>query len=147
MDFNSNYENFDLKLNEEAKGFLQETGKWAYFMSIVGYIMVGLFVLVALFMGSTMAALGGGAGALGGGFISFIYILLALLYFFPIYYLNKFGVKVKKAIAENDSLELTEALKFLKSHYKFIGILTIVMLCIYVAMFLIAIIAGASAFI
>ena len=27
-------ENFDLKLNETAKGFLKETAKWAYFFML-----------------------------------------------------------------------------------------------------------------
>ncbi len=104
-------------------------------------------ILMAIFLGGIMASAGSmagsaGMGALGGGIISVIYVIVALLYFFPIYYLNKFAVNVKRAISSNDSAQMTEAFRFLKSHYKFIGILMIIMLSIYALIFIISIFAG-----
>ena len=39
----------ELKLNSEAKSYLLETAKWAFFLSIVGFVGIALLVIVALF--------------------------------------------------------------------------------------------------
>lgn len=44
MDEQSVIGNFEMKLNESAKDFLKETAKWAYFLSIIGYIGIGFIV-------------------------------------------------------------------------------------------------------
>lgn len=148
----SSFDSFELQLSNTAKDFLKETAKWAYFLSIIGFIFLGLFVLLAFFMfslGSTLGNLGGmsgmGAmGAMGGAFIGVIYLLIALLYFFPILYLFKFASKTKKAIAENSTELLTDGLSSLKSHYKFVGILMVIVLSFYAIVFVIVGITAAA---
>ncbi|MFM9984333.1 MAG: DUF5362 family protein [Flavobacteriales bacterium] len=133
-----NYSNDDsLRINEASKSFLLETAKWAKFLSIVGFVFIGLIVLGALFVGAAGSAFGG-IGAMGGGLIAFIYILIAVLYFFPIFYLFKASVALKEGLLANDEGALTNGFENLKSHYKFVGILTIVILSFYVLVLLIA---------
>jgi hypothetical protein len=67
-----------------------------------------------------------------------------VLYFFPVYYLNKFASNAKIALKNNDSESLATSFEFLKSHYKFIGILSVIILCLYVFIFVIAMIAAAA---
>ncbi len=67
-----------------------------------------------------------------GFLVGFIYVLMGLLYFFPIYYLFRFSAQVRPALASKNPQDLESALENLKSHYKFIGILMIVMISIYV---------------
>jgi hypothetical protein len=62
--------------------------------------------------------------------------------FFPVYYLNKFASNAKIACATNDSDKLTVSFQYLKSHYKFIGI--IVIFSLYFLMIIIAFIGGAA---
>lgn len=137
MEESSVFEKFELHLNESSKEFLKEINKWAYFLSIIGFVGIAFLVLIAVFAGalfSTMASTMPGMGMYGGSFgaiISFGYLLLAALYFFPVYYLFKFSSNGKRAFRENDSEALTESFGYLKSHYKFIGILMIVMLVLY----------------
>lgn len=134
-------ENFEMKLNESAKDFLKEIAKWAYLLSIVGYIGIGFIVLVAFFAGTLFSAMGrmnsmfGDMGFMFGFFISFIYLVIAALYFFPVYYLNKFATNVKVALRDNDSEALTTSLGYLKSHYKFIGIMMVIVFSIYFFLF------------
>jgi hypothetical protein len=134
-------ENFDMKLNVSAKAFLKEAAKWAYFLSILGFIGIGFIVLAALFAGNLFAFMGnmnpemGKFGSMGGSFITVLYLMLAALYFFPIYYLNKFATNAKIALRDNDSESLSASLEYLKSHYKFIGILTLVILGMYLFVF------------
>jgi Family of unknown function (DUF5362) len=132
-----NYSNDDsLRINEASKAFLMEIAKWTKFISIVGFVFIGLFILIALIVGSVGAAFGG-LGAMSGGMIAFIYILFALLNFFPVFYLFKASVGLKQGLMANDESSLTNGFEYLKSHYKYIGILTIVLLSLYVLLILI----------
>lgn len=129
-----------LTLNNQTMAFLREIAKWANFLAIVGFIGIGLVVLMALFGGAVFASaaseFGGGAEMVGGAFFTIIYLLVAVLYFFPVYYLFKFAGNMKTALGAKDEDTLTKAFEYLKSHYKFIGILTIIMLSFYALIFL-----------
>ncbi|WP_163407743.1 hypothetical protein [Flavobacterium ajazii] len=137
MEETSVFEKFELHLDESAKDFLKETAKWAYFLSILGYIGIGLIVLIALFAGAIFSTLGSsvpGMGVMGGSFgvmMGVFYFVIAAIYFFPVYYLNKFAVNAKRAFRENDSEALTNSFEYLKSHYKFIGIFTLSIMILY----------------
>lgn len=143
-------ENFEIKLNESAKDFLKETAKWAYFLSILGYIGIGFIVLAGLFAGTLFSAMGKmnpAMSSMGGSFgilMAVVYLLIAALYFFPVYYLNKFASNAKTACATNDSEKLSVSFQYLKSHYKFIGIMTIVVFSLYFLIVIVGIIGGVS---
>ena len=125
-------------IGPEIKGFLLEIAKWSKFLSIIGFIGIGIIVLAALFFMTIGASFGafGNLGAIGSVAISFIYLLLAALYFFPVYYLYNSSRGIKNGIISNDQSLLTTGFKNLKSHYKFIGIMIIVCLSIYAVAFL-----------
>lgn len=141
-------ENLELKLNESSKGFLAEIAKWAHFLSIMGYIGIGFIVIVAIFAGSIFATIGAmtpGMGNLGsslGIILTVVYLLIGLLYFFPVYYLNKFASNAKIALRENDTETLSTSLEYLKSHYKFIGIMMVTVMCLYGLIIVFAIIGA-----
>jgi hypothetical protein len=59
-----------------------------------------------------------------------------------VYYLNKFASNAKAAFNNNDSETLTASLGYLKSHYKFIGIMTLVVFSLYLLMFVGMIVTG-----
>ncbi len=148
MEENSEIEEFELQLNESAKGFLKESAKWAYFLSILGYIGIGLIVLAAIFAGALFAFIGNLSremnhiGSMGGSLITALYLLIAAFYFFPVYYLNKFASNAKVALRDNDSKSLAASFEYLKSHYKFIGIMSLVILCLYALIIVFMIIAA-----
>jgi len=144
-------EDSNLYLNQEAQGFLKETAKWAYFLSIMGFIGIGFMVVLALFIGTIFSTLNSMSGSMtpmmgiGTGFISGLYLLIALLYFFPVYYLFKFSSNLKKAFKSNDNDLIHSSFEYLKSHYKFIGIFTLVFVVIYALVILFSMLAGAVA--
>ena len=118
-------------------------------MSILGYIGIGFIVLIAIFAGSIFATVGtmmpGGMGGLGSAFgiiMTVMYLLIAALYFFPVYYLNKFASNAKIALRDNDSKSLASSFEYLKSHYKFIGIMMVALLCLYGLIIVFAIIGA-----
>ncbi|MFH6995672.1 hypothetical protein [Flavobacterium sp. FlaQc-48] len=147
MEETSVFEKFELQLDQTAKGFLKEIAKWAYFLSILGFVFIGLMVVIAVFAGSIFSSMGAMAqmGALGGSFgaiMSAFYIFIAALYFFPVYYLNKFATNAKRAFKDSDTEALTTSFGYLKSHYKFIGIMMLSVLVLYALIFVFGILGA-----
>ena len=142
-------ENSNLQITEEIKAHLSETGKWAQFLSIIGFIGVAFLVLAAIFMGSMFSTLSAAPGAEDlprgfGGILAFFYVVIAALYFFPVWYQFKFSTKIRAALNSDDNAVLTEAFSNLKKYYKFMGIMTIVVLSMYVLAIIGAAVFGAS---
>lgn len=151
MEETTTIENSGLHLTDASKSFLREATKWSYFLSIVGFVFIGFIVLVALFAGTIFSRIGqmggeaGAFGAIGGTFITILYLIIALVYFFPVYYLYKFSAEAKIAFRDNDNESLTSSFEYLKSHYKFVGILTLITLSFYALMIVFFLLAGLAA--
>jgi len=151
---NNYYENESprvLQVNDVVKDYLLETAKWAKLLAIVGFVSLGLMVIMGLSMGTIMGNLAAMTpeaaeiSGLGVGFFAILYIGMALIYFVPIKYLYDFSSKVKKAIQITDQNLFNEAMMKLKSHYKCIGILMLIMIILYVGMFVMVLIGGIAA--
>jgi hypothetical protein len=142
----SNPNMFDLQIDQSGLNFLGETARWTKFLSILGFIFCGLMALGALFLGSYMSGmmsnLYGTTGMFGGAFFTIIYLLVALLLFFPTLYLYNFSSRMSKALRGNDQVSLTESFKNLKSYFKFHGVLAIIGISLY-GLIIIAAVIGA----
>ena len=126
-------------VSETALGYLNQTRPWVKFLAILGFIVLGIIVLCGLAMmsGSVMNAPGFGAA------FGILYLVLALLYYMPCLFLYRYS-KAISTIPSTGQAGLEEALKQQKSFWKFMGILTAVVLCIEVVVILITIFAGAA---
>ena len=136
------FNNGQLTVSPLASGYLSETGKWGKFLAIIGFCVIGLIVLMGLFAGTLFSSMDA-ALPFPGFVMGLLYVLIGLLYFFPVYYLFKFSSKVRSALMTKNTQELDAAFENLKSHYKFIGILMIITLSIYVLFGGGALLAGA----
>ena len=143
---------FGLAINENNKGDLADTARWARFLSIVGFVMCGLIVLIGFFAGSIFSMfantgeleeLGGMSSALGAG-MAFFYVIIAVIYFIPCLFLFRFANKMKLALSSNDQMALTTSFQNLKSMFRFFGIVTIIMISIYAIILLIALVGAAA---
>jgi len=148
METKSPFEQFDeLRIDKAAKSFLAETAKWTTFLAILGYIGIGLMIIVALFMmtlGASMSSYNSMMPMGGGALFSIIYLVIAAFYFIPINFLYKFASNMKIALNTNNQGNLTKSFEYLKSHYKFIGILTIIIIGLYILAFFGIMVAGIS---
>jgi hypothetical protein len=125
--------------NKEINDYLLEASKWGKFLGIVGYIGMGLLVIVALLVMAGASYLGNIKGTgIPTALISVIYLILAVIYYFPVTYLFRFSVKIRQGLNSNDEVSITSGFQNLKSLLKFMGIFTIVILSIYVLALLIA---------
>lgn len=136
-----------LRMTSKMIDFIITTTKWAKFLSIVGFVILGLMLIGALLMFGVAGSISGGGAIFGSQVLlmSFMYIGMALLYFFPTYYLFKFASKTKKGLMNLDSHSVESGFEYLKSTFKFMGILMIIVLSIYLFAILVAGIVGAAA--
>lgn len=152
MEQKSAFESFELEVNDDIKGFLKETSSWTYFLSILGFIGIGLMAIFGVFFGAIMSSSAFGdtnpyaAMGFSMGYFGLIYVVMALLYFFPVYYLFNFSKKMKKALKLNNNEDFKMAFANLKSHYKFMGIFAIVIISIYVLIIFGSMLFAASSF-
>jgi len=140
---------FELQVDHDASNYLRDAARWAKFLAIVGFVFCGLIVLAALFAGSILAgSIGAMSGSrsgasMGGAMVSVVYIGVGLLYFFPCLYTFNFASKMQVALRNNDQAHLNVAFKNLRSCYRFMGILTIICLCLWALGIIFAIIGAA----
>ncbi len=146
----------ELKLNELALDALKESAKWCMFLAIVGFVFRGLMLLAGVFMSVAMSAvsempndpysqMGMNNPVLAmKGYFGIFYIVMALIYFFPVYYLFNYAKGTKQALESGNSAVLGNALASLKSHHKYLGIVTIIVIALYILAIIGVVIFAAS---
>jgi len=140
-------EETSLKINSTAEKYLTEIRKWAHFLAIVGFVFTGLMIIASVVVALVLAnlTLDQSAFPFPMTYLSGVYFVMAIVYFFPVYYLYQFSIKMKYALQKKADDILESSFSFLKSHYKFLGILTIVMLALYPIIMIGALIFGVLA--
>lgn len=131
IDSGVSYPGDKLIVSSQASGYLNETGRWAKFLAILGFCFIGLCVVVAMFAGTIFSSMGSELPYPGYMFAG-IYLVIGFLYFFPVYYLFRFSNKIRTALYTKSNPDLDSAFENLKAHYKFIGIMMIIVMSFYV---------------
>ncbi len=134
----------NLTLNELAVDALRVSGKWCMFLAIVGFIFIALMVIGGIGMSFVMNTLPAELPNDPYGqmemqnpvfamrsYFGAIYIVFALIYFFPVYYLFNYAKGINQALQFPSDDTLAKALVNLKSHHKFLGIFTIITISLY----------------
>jgi hypothetical protein len=122
-----------LQLTESSQSYLKETSSWTFFFSILGFIFLGLLFIGAITVSIMFSVLDNeNMPAISGLTLGLLYITICIVLFFPVYYLYKFSSNMKTAIENNEINNLETALRNIKSHFKFMGYFTIIIIVIYV---------------
>jgi len=130
-------ENNHLEIDHVGRAYILETVRWTKFLAILGFIVMGIVFISGLLLAVVMPSLTLFPGAGTSGAVNSVgLIFLVGVYFYPIYALSKFSSNMKVAMTTSSQLHLNEGLRYQRSMYKYIGILTIVMLIFYLLMFL-----------
>jgi hypothetical protein len=122
---------------------LVKTRPWVMLIGVITMVGCGLLILVGIFM--AFLGMGGMDDELGAGFgfvIAVVYLLMAFLYFFPGLYLLRYGRAIKEVdhVANGDTIEL--ALRQQLAFWRFVGILTVVGIGVYVLVIVFGMLAG-----
>ena len=131
----------DLRIDGIGAVALSETAKWAKFLAVVGFVLTGLIVLMAIFAGSIISSLlktgdAAAVAAISSGAISVMYLIAAAIYFFMSLYLYRFAVNMKIALSSVSQENLNSSFQNLKSVYKIMGIITIIYLAMIALVFI-----------
>jgi hypothetical protein len=129
-----------IEIDEKTLNHLNTTRKWVMFLAIIGFIVLGLFIVISLIAGTFLTVFNLSDKGLGvPESLMFIpVLLLALIYFFPVLFLFRFSKHMGHAIQTLDNEELHKALKNLKSYFVYIGTLIILGLTGYLVALIIA---------
>jgi hypothetical protein len=114
--------------------YLQEASPWLRFMGILGYIGFSIICLagvITLFM-----SLDSPASAFVGLLVNG---LAAFLAFLPARFLYNFGTYIRNYLYSQDANDLEAALSNNKSYWKFTGILTIIILSLFIILIIVGI--------
>ena len=112
-----------LTLDTDGRHQLKQIRKWTALLSILGFVFLALIVLISVV---ALVNIKGVAENQRQLLTVVPLMLMGVIYYFPIFYLWKFSKHSKEAITNNDTLKLSSALRYLKSHYKFMAILILV---------------------
>jgi hypothetical protein len=133
-------ENRKIEIEQETLNHLNTTRKWAMFLAIIGFIFLGLILIIGLLAGTFLTAFS--SGGKGSGIpesLMFISVLLiAIVYFFPVLFLFRFSKHTSHAIHNLDKLELNKAIKNLKFYFAYLGVLIILIFLFYIVVLIIA---------
>lgn len=129
---------------------LQRTKPWVRFISVLFGIGAALMLVGAVGMLVTVFVVGQGRSMPGSGIPMLIpcvmYFLLGLLYFYPARRLGYYSRNIRKLMDSHAYSDLEAALREQRRFWKFQGILTIVMISIWVLAILAALASAASGF-
>ena len=119
----------ELKISAEAKAFLLVAAKWANFLSIMGFIAIGLMGISSLVLLTKFGHI---------GLESLISIGSVIVYIFPTLYMHRFAKNMREGLDKTRQFSVDEGFENLKSMFKFLGIFTIVIVSVYVLLFIVA---------
>ncbi len=131
---------FRMEIDEYSKVTFLEMVRWTKFLSIIGFIFLGLMVFGCFSMAFAVAAFPSMAGMSGlsnsmAGLGAVGMVLMALVFagmtYYPIYGLLRYSSCMKKAMNTNNKDLFHKAIKYLKNVFKYYGICMIIVLGFY----------------
>ena len=140
---------FGFGIDQSSRAHLAEAAKWAKFLAIVGFVMCGLIIVLSFFIGtlfSTSMSRYGDSAAFGSGFgiiMTIVYLSFGVLYFFPCLFLFRFANNMIVALNSNEQITLNRSFQNLKIMFRYVGILTIIVLALYIIAFVFGILGAA----
>ena len=145
---------FNLSIEPVTKAHLSEAARWARFLSIIGFIFLGIGAVALIFGGVYFAGVlsnyesvnnrtevSGYNSGFAIGMIAY-YLVVVILMFFAYLFLYRFGKRMKTALNGNSQQMLDSSFQNLKILFRYIGILTIIGLVFFVLILMVAIMAG-----
>lgn len=123
---------------------LRATRPWVLFLSILMFISVGLMFLGGLLAIVATSSPAGMRGAAFGPIVGIIYWIIGGLYLAPAIFLFKYASSIQDLLRGGGDVAMEAALESQKSFWRFTGIVTLVVICVYALVILMAIFGAMS---
>lgn len=134
-----------IELNREAMLSLNETRKWAMFISICMFVVSALLLVGGMAVGAVFSSMpNAGAMPFPSWVLTVIYLVIGVLYFVFYWYLFQFASSMRKALVERSSEVTAQAFRSLNIHYRITGIVIIVVIALYIIGIAVIIAVGAG---
>ena len=135
----------ELQISPEIRAYLLDMAKWGKFLSIIGFIGIGLMLLMIIIgitsTSSMFTAFGAAsAGAFTGMWL--VFLIFIVIYFIPTLYLYRGSLALRRALDNQSQEDLSVGFSNYKSLFKFVGILTVIFLAFYAIVIIITLVAG-----
>lgn len=124
---------------------LARTKGWVRFLGVIGIIGAGLMILCGVGMFATAGSIGKliesqpqsvKSPGLETGFLvaaGIAYLIFGLLVFYPALKLNKYASAISRLIYTGRSSDLEDAIEQQRAHWKYVGVMLVLMLLVSVA--------------
>src|SRR5438034_11176521 len=141
MEQNQDSSLFGLTIDSNSRNHLSTAASWAKFLAIMGFIVCGLIIIVGIFAGSIFETMSTRYERFGnpeinargfGAIAAVVYILIAILYFFPCLFLFNFASRMKIALLSSDEEKLNSSFQNLNKTFRYMRVLTIIILSFYI---------------
>lgn len=148
----------NLQISSSIRTSFFEISKWAKFLSILGYISLFFMALgsIAFLLGglgdsqllnNTVSRSSNGfefSSSVNPMLFGIVYTGLTILYFFPVRALYRFSHQINNSLHANFQGDFEEAISNLKTHYRFLGIMTIVGISMSILLFIMTLVFAAG---
>ncbi len=144
---------FSLSVDPVTKSHLSDASKWARFLAITGMVSLALLILAGIFLAAQISKTSGdfggegfetnsGLGAAMGVGVIIMYLVISVIWFFPLLFLLRFANQAKTAIDSNNQEQLNSAFQNLKICFRYVGIVTIIGIALYLLAFITTLTSG-----
>jgi hypothetical protein len=131
-----------LHIHKDMYEHLNTAAKWGNILAIIGFVMTGigaLFGLIGLVAMGAMAsspemAMFGGISAIMWAAL-LVYFAILILYILPLLYLSRFASNMKAALYNDNQGDLAISFENLGKLFKFMGILILVIIVVYIILY------------
>ena len=143
--------NNELEVSPAVQRYFLEMAKWGRFLAIIGFVFCVFLAVFSFFIPSIIMeippndTLAPGLSSWTSTGITALYLVLAIVLFFPCFYLYKFSEKIRVCVETSNQENFDSAIKNLKTVFRFLGFLTIIMLSVYAIIFVVTMIRIALA--
>lgn len=123
----------NIEIDQEDIKQLNKTRKWTMFIAIIGFIFLGLVIIIGGIAGTFLSVFNSGDKGLSLSLVLAIIMVVVIfcVCYFPGLFLLRFSKQIRKAIKNHDKKELSIALRNLKYFFVYLGVLIILFLSLY----------------
>jgi hypothetical protein len=113
---------------------LNITRKWSIFIAVLGFMFLGLMLVIGLIAGTFLSAFNSGESGPGlpESYLLVSYFIIGIVFFFPNLFLFRFSKHTAHAVQNLNKLELYKAFRYLKLYFIYFGVLLIIVLSLYI---------------
>jgi len=132
-----------IEISSEALENLNVTRRWTTFLSVLGFILIGLIIVAGIATSLFLTVFKTQQTNLGipESLLIVAFAAFGILCCFPVFFLFRFSKNIRDAIQNRNQRKLAKGFRYLRLFFAFFGILVILVISVYLIMLLFA---GAS---